>query len=115
VIAQRVEGGPMPPHFRYHDLGSMAIVGRGFAVLLRGRLKMAGFLAWLAWALVHINQLAAFMNRLRVMVQWAWAYCTRQHGSRLIVERRVPVGLSTPPTVKEESPKPQGESSSPRA
>jgi NADH:ubiquinone reductase (H+-translocating) len=86
TIGHRVDGGPALPSFHYQNLGNMAIVGRGFAVLDRGRWRMAGYLAWLAWALVHIAQLAAFMNRLRVMVQWAWAYFTRQHGSRLIVE-----------------------------
>jgi NADH dehydrogenase FAD-containing subunit len=88
VIASRVHGKPAPPPFRYRNLGNLAIVGRGYAILDRGRRRMAGFTAWLIWALVHIAQLAAFMNRLRVMVQWAWAYFTRQHGSRLILEPR---------------------------
>ncbi len=95
VIAGRVEGGPAPPPFHYHNLGNMAIVGRGFALLDKDRWQMSGYVAWLAWALVHIAQLAAFMNRLRVMTQWAWAYFTRQHGSRLIVAPRGSVGLST--------------------
>jgi NADH dehydrogenase FAD-containing subunit len=96
LIANRVDSGPLLPPFRYRNLGNLAIVGRGFALLDKDNWKMAGFLAWLAWALVHIAQLAAFMNRLRVMVQWGWAYFTRQHGSRLILEPRRPIGLSTP-------------------
>jgi NADH dehydrogenase FAD-containing subunit len=91
VITARVEGGPAPPPFHYHNLGNLAIVGRGFALLDKDRWRMSGYIAWLAWALVHIAQLAAFMNRLRVMVQWAWAYFTRQHGSRLILQGREPV------------------------
>ena len=93
VILARIQGDPAPPPFRYRNLGNMAIVGRGFALLDKDRFRMSGYVAWLAWALVHIYQLAAFMNRLRVMVQWAWAYITRQHGSRLIYDPRGVVGL----------------------
>jgi NADH:ubiquinone reductase (H+-translocating) len=85
VIASRVQSGAPPVPFHYRNLGNLAIVGRGFALLETDHRRMAGHVAWLVWALVHIMQLAAFMNRLRVMVQWAWAYFTRQAGSRLIV------------------------------
>jgi NADH dehydrogenase len=44
--------------FRYFDKGNIAVVGKGFAVLQSGRLKMSGFLAWLAWAAVHLEFLA---------------------------------------------------------
>jgi NADH dehydrogenase FAD-containing subunit len=96
LIASSVRGQPAPAPFRYRNLGNLAIVGRGYAILDRGRRQMAGYTAWIIWALVHIAQLAAFMNRLRVMVQWAWAYFTRQHGSRLIVEPRPTRGSATP-------------------
>ena len=35
-------------------------------------------------ALVHIFFLIGFRNRALVMIQWAWAYFTRQRGVRLI-------------------------------
>jgi NADH dehydrogenase len=85
VIAARVEGRPAPGPFRYFNKGNMAVVGRNFAVLEVGNIRMAGFLAWMAWALVHILFLAAFGNRLRVITQWIWTYVSRQRGSRLIL------------------------------
>jgi NADH dehydrogenase len=89
VIASHArEGALRPPQFHYRNLGNLAIVGRGFALLETDHRRMAGHVAWIVWALVHIMQLAAFMNRLRVMVQWGWAYFTRQAGSRLIVGDR---------------------------
>ncbi len=87
VIAARLAGSAPPPAFRYHDKGNLAVVGRNFAVLERGRWKTSGLVAWLAWALVHIQFLALFQNRLLVMAQWGWTYLTRQRGSRLILGR----------------------------
>ena len=87
VIERRLAGQPPPPPFRYRDKGNLAVVGRNFAVLERGAWRSQGFLAWLVWALVHIQFLALFQNRLLVMAQWAWTYLTRQRGSRLILGR----------------------------
>jgi NADH dehydrogenase FAD-containing subunit len=35
LIAARVAGGPSPPPFRYRDLGDLATIGRGTAVVKR--------------------------------------------------------------------------------
>ena len=63
----------------------MAVVGKGFAVLQSGKVHMSGFLAWLAWAGVHLQFLAQSSLRVSVFVQWVWTYVTGQRGSRLIV------------------------------
>src|SRR6202043_3620406 len=39
LIAARVAGGPSPPPFRYRDLGDLATIGRGAAVVKLGRLE----------------------------------------------------------------------------
>ncbi len=88
VIRSRVEGRPAPRPFRYRDRGSLAIVGRNFAVLHLGRLRMSGYLAFCVWALIHVMYLAAGSNRFRVVAQWIWSYFTRQRGSRLILDGR---------------------------
>jgi len=85
LIHRRLGGKPMPPPFRYFDKGSMAVVGKGFAVLESGRLRLSGFLAWMAWAAVHLEFLAQSSLRVSVFVQWVWTYLTGQRGSRLIV------------------------------
>jgi NADH dehydrogenase len=71
--------------FRYFDKGNMAVVGKGFAVLQSGQFHISGFLAWLAWAAVHLQFLAQSSLRVSVFVQWVWTYITGQRGSRLIV------------------------------
>jgi NADH dehydrogenase len=85
LIYNRIVGNPPPPPFNYFDKGSMAVVGRGFAVLESGKVKLVGLVAWLAWAAVHLQFLATSSLRLTVFLQWAWTYLTGQRGNRLIV------------------------------
>ncbi len=86
VIAARVAAGAPPPPFRYRDKGSMAVVGKNFALLEAPGCKLSGRLAWFVWAFIHIAFLPRLQNRLRVGVQWLWTYVTGQRGSRLIAE-----------------------------
>jgi NADH dehydrogenase len=70
--------------FHYFDKGTLATVGRAYAIAdIRG-LLLSGFPAWLTWMAVHIFFLIGFRNRVLVMFQWAWAYLTYQRGARLI-------------------------------
>jgi NADH dehydrogenase FAD-containing subunit len=85
VIAARVEGYKPPRPFKYFDKGNMAVVGRNFAILEAGPLRMSGFFAWLAWAMIHIMFLASFGNRLQVITMWIWTYISKRRGSRLIL------------------------------
>jgi NADH dehydrogenase len=86
MIYRRVAGFGAPEGFRYFDKGNMAVVGKGFAVLQSGKIRLSGFLAWLAWAGVHLQFLAQSSLRISVFVQWVWTYITGQRGSRLIVD-----------------------------
>ena len=85
LIRARVIGASAPPPFRYFDKGNMAVVGKGFAILQSGKFHLSGFMAWLAWAAIHLQFLATSSLRVSVFVQWAWTYLTGQRGSRLIV------------------------------
>jgi NADH:ubiquinone reductase (H+-translocating) len=85
VIYRRVARLSTPKAFHYFDKGNMAVVGKGFAVLQSGKVHVSGFLAWLAWAGVHLQFLAQSSLRVSVFVQWVWTYITGQRGSRLIV------------------------------
>ena len=70
--------------FKYWDKGSMATIGRSKAIVEAGKLKLTGFIAWLAWLFVHILTLIGFKNRLYVVSEWFWAYLTRERSARLI-------------------------------
>ena len=85
LIRSRIAGSSPPPPFRYFDKGNMAVVGKGFAILQTGEVRIRGLLAWFAWAAVHLEFLATSSLRVSVFVQWVWTYLTGQPGSRLIV------------------------------
>jgi NADH:ubiquinone reductase (H+-translocating) len=85
VIADRVAEKAQRRPFRYVDKGTLATVGRSFAVVDIGPLHFTGFFAWLIWIVVHIFYLIGFRNRLIVLLQYAWAYFTFQPGARIIL------------------------------
>jgi NADH:ubiquinone reductase (H+-translocating) len=86
LIHARITGSSTPPSFRYFDKGNMAIVGKSFAILESGRIRLSGFLAFLIWVGVHVLSLAQSGLRISVFVQWVWSYLTKQRGSQVIVE-----------------------------
>ena len=96
VIRARIAGAAPPPPFRYNDLGSMAVVGKDFALLEAPSWKLSGRPAWLIWVFIHITTLPRLQNRLRVGVQWLWSYFTGQRSSRLITEPAWPAPPAPP-------------------
>jgi NADH dehydrogenase len=87
VIHSRItdNNNPAPGPFSYFDKGSMAVVGKGFAMLQTGKVHVSSFVAWLTWAAVHLQFLTTSSLRVGVFLQWVWTYMTGQRGSRLIV------------------------------
>jgi NADH dehydrogenase len=84
LLTARLRGKTAEGAFRYWDKGSLATVGRAYAVADLGWLRLSGLIGWLVWTVVHIFYLIGFRNRLVVMLQWAWIYLTFQRGARLI-------------------------------
>jgi NADH:ubiquinone reductase (H+-translocating) len=95
-IKRSVAGKPRE-RFEYLDKGSLATIGRSRAVADLGKLHFSGYFAWLAWLFIHLWFLIGFRNRFFVMIEWAWAYLTYNHGARLI----------TGPAEKEQLEKPK--------
>ncbi len=83
MIQADLAGQPRRP-FRYRDKGELATIGRSSAVGVIGRLRLSGWIAWMAWWSVHIVFLIDFRSRISVVTNWAWNYLTFQRGSRLI-------------------------------
>ncbi len=73
--------------FHYANKGQMATIGRSRAVAEMGKLRLGGFMAWVAWLFVHVYYLTGFKNRFFVVVQWALSYLTYRRGARLIVSK----------------------------
>jgi len=73
------------PAFDYCDKGMMAIIGKNYAVVRAGKMQLQGFIAWLAWLLIHIAFLVGFRNKLSVLLGWAYAYIINNPEARIIV------------------------------
>ena len=84
-ISRKVAGqSPLSP-FRYFDKGNLAVVGRNFAVLQSAGFELSGFVAWLVWAVIHIQFLAEPSLRFSVFLQWIWTYISGKRAERLII------------------------------
>ncbi|HYX33773.1 MAG TPA: NAD(P)/FAD-dependent oxidoreductase [Oligoflexus sp.] len=83
----RAQAGKPLQDFVYKDKGQMATIGKHRAIAQAGKLRMTGFIAWMAWLFVHVFYLVTFRNRLSVMTQWAWSYTFSKRGARLITQQ----------------------------
>lgn len=83
-IEARVNGRPLPARFAYRHLGSLATIGRKYAVVDFGWLRLWGTPAWWLWGVVHVGLLVGIRNRLSTMVNWFWSYLTYRSAIRLI-------------------------------
>lgn len=84
TIRRRLEGRAADRPFRYIDLGSMAYLSRGQALVDFRGLKLSGFLGWLMWLLVHITMLTGFRNRFMALLTWVDAFAGRNRSQRAL-------------------------------
>ncbi|TMC94955.1 MAG: NAD(P)/FAD-dependent oxidoreductase [Chloroflexi bacterium] len=88
VIADRVAGKQHQEPFKYFDKGSMAVVGRTYAVVESGPIHTAGFFGFVMWVFLHIYYLIGYRNRLQVLLSYFFAYFSafrRKGGTRIIM------------------------------
>ena len=81
---RRLEKGKKLRPFRYRNLGSMATVGRNKAVCEFSSVKMAGFVAWVMWLVVHLRSILGVRNKVFVMLNWVWNYFNYNQSLRMI-------------------------------
>jgi NADH dehydrogenase len=86
ALAAQISRGTALPEFVYRNRGNTAIVGRHAAVFEQRSLQLKGWIAWMAWAFIHVYLLVGFQHRVLVSIQWLWRYLTYEHGARLIAE-----------------------------
>ena len=87
VIAnlQNIEEGKDLEPFLYHNLGTMATIGRKCAVAEIGKFKFGGFFAWLLWLVVHLRSILGIKNKAIVFLNWMWNYFNYKQSLRLIL------------------------------
>ena len=83
----RLVAGKEPEPFKYKDKGTMAMIGRGAAVVqMLGGKTMKGKKAQAAWGTVHLALLPTNEDRAKAVVDWAGATLTHQRTGRIRVE-----------------------------
>jgi NADH:ubiquinone reductase (H+-translocating) len=112
AIRADVEGAcgdlPAPFHcvarepFRYVDEGSMATVSRFSAVAKIGRLEISGFVAWVAWLLLHLVYLVGFKSKVTAVISRTTTFLTMNRGQLTITGRQaLPTSAAAPPARSE--------------
>ncbi len=88
-IRRRVEGKPPPPPFKYFDTGSMATISRFKAVALIGRVRLTGFVAWLAWLGLHLIYITGFKSQVTALMHWSVSFVGRGRSERTTTEQQI--------------------------
>src|SRR6201988_1686189 len=90
VIKQGLKGHDAPANrkpFKYFDKGSMATVSRFSAVAQVGKLEFGGFIAWLAWLVLHLYYLVGHRNRIAALYAWGISFLGRSRGQMAITSQ----------------------------
>ncbi|WNG95199.1 NAD(P)/FAD-dependent oxidoreductase [Mycobacterium sp. ITM-2016-00318] len=75
--------------FKYFDKGSMATVSRFSAVAQVGKFEFGGFIAWLAWLVLHLVYLVGFKNRFTTLITWFITFISHSRGQMAITSQMI--------------------------
>ncbi len=107
AIRRTLRGQERRP-FHYRDKGIMATIGRSRAVAQILGLRLTGYVAWMAWLVVHVLLLIGFRNRVVVVFTWIWSYFTFRRGARLITGLEHPLFAASPAEEREREERGRG-------
>src|SRR5262249_34758970 len=75
--------------FQYFDKGSMATISRFSAVAQVGKIEFGGFIAWLAWLVLHLFYLVGFKNRFTTLLAWTITFLGDGRGQMAITSQMI--------------------------
>ncbi|MFC2637639.1 MAG: NAD(P)/FAD-dependent oxidoreductase [Mitsuokella sp.] len=89
-IMRLIRGERELKDFHYKDLGSMATIGRGEAVVDKTSMnpQLTGFIAWCAWMFVHLLRLAGAHANFTVALKWTWNLFSGTRLGRIITNTK---------------------------
>jgi NADH dehydrogenase len=90
-ILRLIRGEENLQTFVYKDLGAMATIGRGQAVVAKTSMnpEMTGFIAWCAWMFVHLIRLAGTHTNITVAIKWTWNLISGTRLGRIITNIKI--------------------------
>lgn len=75
--------------FKYFNKGSMSTVSRFSAVAQIGKLEFGGFIAWLAWLVLHLYYLIGHKNRITTIIAWFITFLGHGRGQMAITSQMI--------------------------
>ncbi|MDE5653878.1 MAG: NAD(P)/FAD-dependent oxidoreductase [Muribaculaceae bacterium] len=84
-LAKNLNAREFKTKFKYSDRGSMATIGRNRAVADLPGFSFSGRIAWWIWMLIHLVSILGMRNKLNVLLNWIWNYCTYSTSLRLLL------------------------------
>ncbi len=75
--------------FKYFNKGSMSTISRFSAVAQIGKLEFGGFIAWLAWLVLHLYYLVGFKNRFTTVIAWFITFLGHRRGQMAITSQMI--------------------------
>jgi NADH dehydrogenase len=72
--------------YEYHNLGTMATVGKRKAVVDLPGFSFQGRLAWLTWMFVHLMLILSVRNKVAVFFNWMMSYFANDSTLRLMLK-----------------------------
>ncbi|MGO3797443.1 MAG: NAD(P)/FAD-dependent oxidoreductase, partial [Pauljensenia sp.] len=95
LISARMRGrAPRRRTFSYRDKGSMATIARFKAVVSVGRVKMSGFLAWMAWCFLHLLYIVGFKQQVMTLFHWFISFLSRARSERTTTNQQMVARLA---------------------
>jgi NADH dehydrogenase len=67
----------------------MATIAKYEAVVRVGPLRLTGFLAWLAWLLLHLLMIAGFKQQVSTLVRWALSFLSNGRSERVTTNQQL--------------------------
>ena len=67
----------------------MATVSRFSAVAQVGKLEFGGFIAWLAWLVLHLVYLVGYKNRFTTVIAWFITFMGHSRGQMAITSQMI--------------------------
>lgn len=89
TIKARLAHTTPPGTFVYKDKGSMATISKYSAVVMIGKLRLTGFIAWIAWLFLHLLYIAGFKQRVTTLVSWFLSFVTNGRSQRVVTNQQL--------------------------
>jgi len=67
----------------------MATISRFSAVASIGRIRLTGFIAWIAWLAVHLVYIIGFKHRVTTLLHWAVSFLGRGRAERTVTVQQI--------------------------